>query len=231
MVAAERSDRHPMTDTVRLLPPPVAEQLVDLSGLLDRRRSIRRLEDGPIGAGTLTRLIEAVQRTPAAFNLQPWHVVIVRDERAAFWDVIEAGFRAGLSDDRLERYLDRLAGFRPGAGAILIYEDRAVLPRLANDWQISDEQASAFVQQGLGMVQLAMWLALTNEDLVTSLQHWDWLVESRLADFTGIPAERYKLSAIMPIGYAAEPPRSVERPSPERVVSFDRFSGQTGFVE
>ncbi len=220
-----------MTDTVRLLPSPVAIPPVDLSGLLDRRRSIRRLEDGPIDAETLNRLIEAVQRTPSAFNLPPWHVVIVRDERAAFWDVVEDGFRAGLSGDRLERYLDRLAGFRPGSGAILIYEDRAILPRLANDWQISEEQASAFVQQSLGMVQLTIWLALTNEHLVTSLQHWEWLIESRLAEFTGIPAERYKLSAVMPIGFAAEAPRSVERPAVELIVSFDRFSGQAGFGE
>lgn len=232
MVAAERSDRPTlMTDTVRLLPPPAVDQTADLSALLDRRRSIRRLADGPISETTLTRLTEAVQRTPAAFNLTPWHVVIVRDERAAFWEEIESGFRAGLSEERLERYLDRLAGFRTGAGALLIYEDTAIIPRLANDWQISEKQASAFVQQGIGMVQLALWLALTNDELVTSLQHWDWLVEDRLAAFTGIPADRYKLTAVLPFGYAAEPPRSVERPAPEHVVSFDRFSGQIRFGE
>jgi predicted oxidoreductase (fatty acid repression mutant protein) len=155
-------------------------------------------------------------------------VVIVRDKRAAFWDVVEAGFRAGLSEDRLERYLDRLAGFRPGAGAFLIYEDREVLPRLRDAWQISESQAHAFVQQGIGMVQLSLWLALTNDGLVTSLQHWDWLVEGRLSEFTGVPAERFKLSAIMPIGYAAEPPRVVERPAAHTVVSFDRYVSPNG---
>ena len=216
-----------MTDNVRLL-PRVAEPPADLHTLLEQRRSIRRLADGPVSAETLGRLSEAVQRTPAAFNLAPWHVVIVRDERAAFWDVIEAGFRAGLSEERLERYLDRLAGFRPGSGAILIYEDRSVLPKLRDAWQISDAQAYAFVQQGIGMVQLALWLALTNDGLVTSLQHWEWLVEDRLAEFTEVPTEQFKLSAIMPIGYANEPPRVVERPAAHQVVSFDRYTSLNG---
>lgn len=216
-----------MTDNVRLL-PRAADPSADLGTLLDRRRSIRRLADGPVSEETLARLSEAVQRTPAAFNLAPWHVVIVREERTSFWDVIEAGFRAGLSAERLERYLDRLAGFRPGAGAILIYEDREVLPRLRDAWQISESQAHAFVQQGIGMVQLALWLALTNDGLVTSLQHWEWLVEERLAEFTGVPEERFKLSAIMPIGYAAEPPRVVERPAVHQVVSFDRYMSLNG---
>lgn len=216
-----------MTDSVRLLPRP-AEPVNDLATLLEQRRSIRRLVDGPVGQETLTRLGEAVQRTPAAFNLAPWHVVIVRDERAAFWDVIEAGFRAGLSEDRLERYLDRLAGFRDGAGAILIYEDQTVLPKLRDAWQISESQAHAFVQQGIGMVQLALWLALTNDGLATSLQHWDWLVEARLAEFTGIPTDRFKLSAIMPIGFPAEPPRAIERPAVHQVVSFDRYTSMNG---
>ncbi len=216
-----------MPDNVRLLPRP-AETIASLSTLLEQRRSIRKLADGTIAPETLERLIEAVQRTPAAFNLTPWHVVIVRDERAAFWDAIEAGFRAGLSEDRLERYLDRLAGFRPGVGAILIYEDRTVLPHLRDAWQISESQAHAFVQQGIGMVQLALWLALTNDGLVSSLQHWEWLVEERVAEFTRVPAEQFKLSAIMPFGYAAEPPRVVERPAAHQVVSFDRYTSLNG---
>ena len=106
-----------------------------------------------------------------------------------------------------------------------------MLPHLRDAWQISESQAHAFVQQGIGMVQFAIWLALTNDELVTSLQHWEWLVEQRVAEFTSIPGERFKLTAVMPIGYAAEAPRVVERPAPERVISFERFSGHLGFGE
>jgi predicted oxidoreductase (fatty acid repression mutant protein) len=104
----------------------------------------------------------------------------------------------------------------------LIYENRSVHAQLRDAWSITDEQASAFVQQSLGMVQLSLWLSLTEDGLVTSLQHWDWLLEDRIADFAGIATDRYKLSAVLPIGYPDEPPRAVERTARHRVVSRER---------
>jgi predicted oxidoreductase (fatty acid repression mutant protein) len=196
----------------------------DLQTLLERRRTIRRLRPGPFTLDTKQRLLDAIQLTPAAFNLPPWHVVLISETRMAFWDVVEEGFRANLEGDRLQRYLDRLEGFRPGVAIALIYEDLAVRPALRDAWQVGDEQATSFVQQGLGMLQLSIWLALTAEGLVTSLQHWDWLLEDRIADFVGFPIERYRLTAAMPIGYADEPPRTVERTPLERVVSLERIT-------
>jgi predicted oxidoreductase (fatty acid repression mutant protein) len=162
--------------------------------------------------------------TPAAFNLPPWHVVLIHDTREAFWSVVEAGFRDRLERDRLARYLDRLEGFRPGVAIALIYEDRAVHPQLRDAWQITDEQATAFVQQGLGMLQLSIWLSLAAEGLATSLQHWDWLLQDRLAAFVGLPTDRFHLAAALPIGYPDEPPREVERTSLDRVVSLERVA-------
>lgn len=212
-----------MSETVRLLPRLADESPAGLSSLLERRRSIRRLADGPFDAETLARLTDAIQRTPSAYNQPPWHVVIVRDDRGPFWDSVEDGFRSGLSEDRLERYLDRLTGFRSGVGAILVYENRTAVPVLQEAWQLQESQAVAVVQQGIGMVQLSIWLALTESGLVTSLQHWDWLVERPLADFIGVPRDSYKLAAVMPFGYPAEAPRTVERPPLEQIVSLDRF--------
>jgi predicted oxidoreductase (fatty acid repression mutant protein) len=194
----------------------------DLQTLLEQRRSIRRLCSGPFSLATKQRLLDAIQLTPAAFNLPPWHVVLISETRAAFWEVVEEGFRANLEGDRLQRYLERLAGFRPGVAVALIFEDRAVHPDLRDAWRISDEQATAYVQQSLGMVQLTIWLSLTAEGLATSLQHWDWLLEDRIADFVGLSTERYRLAAAMPIGYADEPPRDIDRIPLDRIVSLER---------
>jgi predicted oxidoreductase (fatty acid repression mutant protein) len=203
----------------------VAEPGSSLLSLLERRRSIRRLESGPFDQEMQERILEAIRLTPAAFSLPSWHVVLVHDEREAFWDVVEAGFRAKLEGDRLERYLNRLEGFRGGVAIALIYEDLTVRQQLADGFQVSLAQATSFAEQGLGMVQLALWLELTAEGLVTSLQHWDWLLEKELAAHLELPEEHYRLIAVMPIGYAAEPPRATEKPAIERIVSRDRFSG------
>jgi len=191
---------------------PAGESETGLLTLLERRRSIRRLRGGPFPLQTRQRLTEAVRLTPAAYNLPSWHVILLRERRNEFWDLVAAAVDNRLDGDRRERYLDRIAGFRDGVAVAIFFEDTTVGAQIAQAWQISDAQAGAFVQQGLGMAQLALWLALTGEGLVTSLQHWDWLIEDRLAAFLGVPAH-VRLAAVMPIGYADEAPRIVERHS------------------
>lgn len=198
----------------------------EFAALLSSRRSIRRIVNGPFPVEVRTRIEEATRLTPAAFNLPTFHAVLVHEQRDEFWREVEAGFRAGLTGDRLEHYLSRLAGFRDGVAAIAIYEDRAAIPALKDAWGISQEQAAAFSQQSLGMVQLSIWLALTAEGLVTSIQHWDWLIEKRLERFFGLPEDRYALTVVLPIGYPDEAPREQEAISLERVLSRNRFGSR-----
>jgi len=222
-----------MTDEPIVIAPPVGllrgEDGADaeLISLLERRRSIRRLQGGPFSPPLRERLMEAVRLTPAAYNLPPWHVVLLHERRAEFWQMVEGAVRERLDGDRRERYHERIAGFRDGVAVAVFYEDTTVGAQIAQAWQISDSQADAFVQQGLGMAQLSLWLALTAEGLVTSLQHWDWLLEERLATFVDAP-EQFRLAAVMPIGYAGEAPRAVERLPVERVVSEERWTGWIG---
>ncbi len=202
---------------------PATDGAATLEDLLRQRRTIRRLGDGPLPDGALARIATAAHRVPAAYGRPAWHVVVVRESRAAFWDAVEAAFRERLEPERLARYLDRLDGFRAGAGAVLVYEDRLAVEASHAANGVTPEQAAAFAQQGLGMVQFALWLALVAEGLATSLQHWEWLVEDRLADLLGVPADRYRLAATMPFGFTAEEPRPAADTAP--VVSFERFAG------
>lgn len=196
------------------------------SALLANRRSIRKLADGPFPSEVQERIEEAVRLTPSAYNVPSFHVLLVREARAEFWAEVEAGFRAGLDGERLERYLQRLDGFRDGVAAIAIYENREAVPALRDAWNLSDQVAQSFSCQSLGMLQLSIWLALTAEGLVTSLQHWDWLIADRLERFFELPAGKYKLTAVLPVGYPAESPREQEPVALERVLSRDRYNGR-----
>jgi predicted oxidoreductase (fatty acid repression mutant protein) len=192
--------------------------------LLGKRRSIRRLKSGPYSIETNARILEALRLTPAAFNLPSWHCVVIHAERETFWHVVESGFRERLEGDRLLRYLDRLEGFRNGVAVALFFEDVPVRDDLIRAWSISSEQALAFAEQGVGMAQLSLWLALTAEGLVTSLQHWEWLLGDLLTEFAGVPPDRFRIVATMPIGYPDESPRPTEPIPVHRVVSHDRYS-------
>ncbi|MFN8665115.1 MAG: nitroreductase family protein [Thermomicrobiales bacterium] len=200
------------------LQAPVA---ASVANLLSQRRSIRRLAGGALSPDTIARLQDAVLRTPSAFGVTPWQVVILQEQRDVFWDEVAAAFREGLDGDRLERYLGRLEDFRPGAGVILIYEDLAARPALHQNWGLSEQTAHDFVQQGLGMLQLAIWLVLTEDGLVTSLQHWDWLIQDRLAALLGLPSERYQLISVLPVGEPAEPARDTPPVEPSQVLRID----------
>ena len=202
-----------------------------LTDLLARRRSIRRLRDGPLADEVLDRLLTAARLVPAAYNRHPWHVVVVRERRAAFWSEVDAAFRDGLEGERLERYLGRLDGFRGGVGAILIYEDRRAVEEMRVATRIDVDQARAFTEQALGMVQLAIWLAAVAEGLATSLQHWEALIEGRAASFLKLPRDRFRLTAVMPLGYPAEEPRPVARSDANHVISLETFVKEGSVLE
>lgn len=202
-------------------PLPAPREAHALQNVFQNRRSIRRLQDGPFTPEMRQRVLEAVRLTPAAYNLPPWHVVLVHERRDETWQKIEAAFRDHLSGDRLERNLGRLAGFRPGVALALIYEDLRVGRALRAEKGASDELAAQFVQQALGMVQLSLWLALTAEGLSSSLQHWEEFLVDRTEHLTGLPAADFQLAAAMPIGYAAEEPRAIERPPTAQVCAVD----------
>lgn len=204
-----------------MTPLPAPTVAASVTDLLAQRRSIRRLAGGVLSPDTIARLQDAVVRTPSAFGVTPWQIVILHEQRDLFWDEVAAAFRAGLEGDRLQRYLDRLDGFRAGAGVILIYEDLAARPALHQNWGLSEQTAHDFVHQGLGMLQLAIWLVLTEEGLAASLQHWDWLIQDRLATLLDLPTERYQLISVLPIGEPAEPARDTPPVDPDHVLRLD----------
>ncbi len=195
----------------------------DLAALLAHRRSVRRLRDGPFPATARHHILRAATLTPAAYNRPPWHIVLLDERRAEFWHLVEQVFRERLDGDRLERYLARLRGFRGGVAVLLVYEDRQNVDAMRDAWRIDARTAHSFADQGLGMVQLALWLAVVAEGLATSLQHWEDLIADRLVAFLGHSPERFVLAAVMPVGYAAEEPRAVERPDPRHIISLNAF--------
>jgi predicted oxidoreductase (fatty acid repression mutant protein) len=204
-----------------LVPEHPDQQALTLHAIMAERRSIRRLRPGPFTDEMRERLLTAVRLTPAAYNLPPWRVVLIHRQRAAFWAEVERGFRETLHGDQLDRYLDRLRGFAPGVAVALVFVDREVERALREERGAAPDVAASFVQQAMGMVQLAVWLAVTAEGMATSLQHWDHLVGPRIARFAGLPENDFGLVATMPIGYADGPPRPIERAATEQPGTVD----------
>ncbi|MDQ2784984.1 MAG: nitroreductase family protein [Chloroflexota bacterium] len=194
-----------------------------IAALLDARRSIRRLGPASFSPMLIADLAAATHSVPSAFNAQPWHVVVLQDRNAIFWDRIEEAITVHLEGERRARYLARAAGMRQGGMTLLVFEDRArVAPRDGLAAEETRDQAS----QSIGMVQLAVWLTITAHGLSTSLQHWHVIADiERLAlDFVGLAPGGYRLVSFMPVGEHAEP-----LPSREEVAG--RFSMEHAIPE
>ncbi len=57
--------------------PDVLTDLIAAAAI--HRRSIRKYESRPVDDALIRRLLELAGRAPSAWNLQPWHFVVVRD--------------------------------------------------------------------------------------------------------------------------------------------------------
>lgn len=196
---------------------PAASSLAET---IAARRSIRMLVDGPLPEGALERLASAVEHTPASMGIPPWEVVLVRERRAEFWDLVERAFRERLEGEQLVRYLGRLEGFHEAAVVALVFEDAEATEKLVGTGYITEPVARDFAVQALGMVQMSLWLTATDLGLAASLQHWDAQIEEPLEAFAGLPRSRYRLVAVMPIGHAGEEPGAKD-PAPWRRWSVD----------
>ena len=191
-----------------------AEATETLLGILTARRSTRRLAAGTFTERFFADLRAAAALTPSAFNSQPWRVVALHRRNGAFWDLVEGTIGARLDGDRRERYLARAAGMRGGGMTILVFED---LARAAPRDGVLPADARDQAAQGLGMLQLALWLVITAHGLASSLQHWHAFLEEAALAFAGLPPQGFRLVALMLVGAPAEA-------APERPEGLDRLS-------
>ena len=49
--------------------------------VLTKRRSIRKYKKAPVEQDRIDRILEAVRIAPSAKNSQPWHFIVIRDEK------------------------------------------------------------------------------------------------------------------------------------------------------
>lgn len=191
--------------------------------LLKRRRSVRRVKGGEIDPQLISGILEAARWAPSPYNVQPWHFVVVREGNNRLWDTIEAAERAERKGKNLERALERLKGFRGSIFIILIYRDQGAVERMLAEYSYLDPVAfDDWVRQALGMAQLLLWLAVTERGLTASLQHIQH-AEEPIAALLGTPQDRFKLVAIMPVGYQDETLPENERKPLLEITSFERW--------
>lgn len=190
--------------------------------LLKKRRSQyalgRNLNFTPDALDAL--ICEAIRQSPSPFNSQSSRAVILfGEESQKFWNIVRDEVGPLIPPDMLEYSLNKINSFAAGVGTILFFEDQQTVHDLQKEWPLYADYFPEWSDQSGGMAQYAVWTTLANAGVGGSLQHYNPIVDAKVASTWDVPPS-WKLRAQMPFG-------SNEAPLPEKTFMPDAMRFKT----
>jgi uncharacterized protein len=195
--------------------------LKDFQQLAEKRRTIYALSDQlPVSNEEVVKLVEhAVLHTPSAFNSQSARLVVLfADDHRKLWDITEETLRVIVGDDeKFQATKDKIAGFRAGAGTVLFFEDKGVVRNMQEAAPLYADKFPIWAHQSSAMHQYAIWTALASLDIGANLQHYNPVIDQKVADEWNISSD-WELNAQMVFGAIEQPAGDKEfKPLEERM--------------
>jgi len=196
----------------------------DFISALKNRRSIYAIsKDVSVSDEKIVEIVnEAVKYTPSSFNSQSARVVVLLGEQHdKLWNLTEETLRGVVPAENFAPTAEKMAAFRNGYGTVLFFEDNAVIEGLQAQFEAYKDNFPVWSNQSNGMLQLVVWTALEEEGLGASLQHYNPLIDLKVANEWNVPAS-WKLIAQMPFGKVESPAGEKQfQPLEERVKVFN----------
>ena len=182
--------------------------LKTLQQLAEKRRSIYALSNQlPVSNDEIVNLVEhAVLHTPSAFNSQSTRIVVLfGEDHKKLWDITEETLKVIVGDDeKFQGTKDKIAGFRAGAGTVLFFEDKGVVRNMQEAAPLYADKFPIWAHQTSAMHQYVIWTALASLDIGANLQHYNPVIDQRVADAWDI-ADDWELNAQMVFGAIEQP--------------------------
>ena len=182
--------------------------LKTLQQLAEKRRSIYALSNQlPVSNDEIVKLVEhAVLHTPSAFNSQSTRIVVLfGEDHKKLWDITEETLKVIVGDDeKFQGTKDKIAGFRAGAGTVLFFEDKGVVRNMQEAAPLYADKFPIWAHQTNAMHQYVIWTALASIDVGANLQHYNPVIDQRVADAWDI-ADDWELNAQMVFGAIEQP--------------------------
>ena len=182
--------------------------LKDVQQLAEKRRSIYALSNQlPVSNDEIVKLVEhAVLHTPSAFNSQSTRIVVLfGEDHKKLWDITEETLKVIVGDDeKFQGTKDKIAGFRAGAGTVLFFEDKGVVRNMQEAAPLYADKFPIWAHQTNAMHQYVIWTALASIDVGANLQHYNPVIDQRVADAWDI-ADDWELNAQMVFGAIEQP--------------------------
>ena len=195
--------------------------MTEAKNLYQNRRSVYALgKNLPVSEQEVLEIIDnAVKYSPSAFNSQTAHaVVLLGDNHQKLWDIAFEELGKFLpNEDAKTATKAKLDGFAAAYGTILFFEDHDVVKGLQEQFPSYADNFPIWSEQSTGIASFAVWNALAEAGVGANIQHYNPVIDERVAKEWNIPANLV-LRAQMPFGEIVGEPTPIERKSRLRVV-------------
>ncbi len=173
---------------------------------VNARRSEYMLDGDADTEAVVDRIRSIAGSVPSSYNSQSARLfVLTGDDHRLFWSITEDVLRAKVADDgRFGRTEAKLRGFASASGTILFYEIDSKTRELMDKYPSYRDLFPQWAEHGNGMLQFAVWTAIRDMGYGANIQHYNPVVDARVAEAFGIP-EGYRLVAQMVFGGIVEP--------------------------
>ena len=195
--------------------------MTNAKNLYQNRRSQYVLgKNLPLAENEVLEIIDnAVKYSPSAFNSQTAHaVVLLGDNHQKLWDITFEELGKFLpNEDAKTATKAKLDGFAAAYGTILFFEDHDVVKGLQEQFPSYADNFPLWSEQSTGIASFAVWNALAEAGVGANIQHYNPVIDERVAKEWNIPANLV-LRAQMPFGEIVGESAPIERKSRVRVV-------------
>ncbi|KAI1811601.1 Nitroreductase-like protein [Poronia punctata] len=155
------------------------------------RRSYYQLtKDLPIPKDKITDIVqEALIQIPSSFNSQSNRVLVLfGEEHDKLWDITSSILKPLVPAENWSATEARNNGFRNAAGTVLTFVDTTVVSDFQEKFALYKDRFPTWAEHSTAMLQFAVWTTLEAEGLGANLQHYNPLIDERVAAEWKIPA-------------------------------------------
>ena len=166
------------------------------------RRSEYMLDSQGVDVDAVVSVLRGIAgKVPSSFNAQSARMfVLAGEDHRRFWGIVEDVLRERSKDpERFRGTQAKLAGFSAAAGTILFYEVDTKTEELMEEHPSYRDLFPQWAEHGNAMMQFAFWTAIADMGLGANIQHYNPIVDARVAEEFGIP-DGYRLIAQMVFG-------------------------------
>ncbi|KAI2621763.1 Nitroreductase [Hypoxylon sp. NC1633] len=189
----------PFSTSTRMATPISASAVLDLA---KTRRTFYALnKELTISKERIEEIVkESIFQTPSSFNSQSNRILVLFGaEHDKLWDFATEILKTIVPEESWKHTADRMAMFKAGAGTVLFFEDQDVINGMQAKFPLYSDKFPVWALQSDGMIQYVIWTALTAEGLGANLQHYNPLIDVKVASEWGIP-DNWKLNAQLVFG-------------------------------